>query len=210
MFTLNPEEFGQFDWGQAPRFVNFWSQFYHDRVTVLGTQDPIDYFAELNVEGDLAEENIRRLLRWKDPHQLSHRILSGPNAGRDNPRVDRVLRNLAAINDFRNNRVAEDQIKNTAAQVFPNGIVFQAFLLHIAQPQSYPIVDQHVLRVFSLHTGQQAQENWRTYHAYREYFGQIARAMRITQERRIRSVRRLKRIDDALMVCGRFLNAYFL
>jgi hypothetical protein len=204
VFTLNPEEFGQFDWGQAPRFVKFWSQFYHDRVAVLGAAELIDYFMELNVERDLTEENVRRLLRWKDPRHLTHRV----NGGQDNPRVVRVLNNLAAINRFRNDQVAEDEMRNTVAQVFPNGIVFQVFLLHIAKPHSYPIADQHVFRAFSLHTGQKTRENWETYVAYRDYFGQIAQAIKVAQERGIENVRRLKRIDNALMVFGQFLNTY--
>jgi hypothetical protein len=210
MFTLDPDEIAQFDLARARRFVECWSRFYSDRITASGTKDRIDYFAELNLGRDLTEENVRRLLRWKDPQHLTHPVVSGPNARQDNPAVVRVLRNLAAINAFRNDRLAEADMRRTAEQIFPQGPVWRVFLLHIAKPHSYPIADKHVLRAFSLHTQQKVKQNWNwgTYLAYRNnYFGQIAQALSVAQK--IENIRELKRIDDALLAFGRFVGLYY-
>ena len=191
----------------ASRFVEFWSQFYDDSITVFESDEKIDYLAELNLGKDLTDENVRRLLRWKDETYLTQRILSGPNKGIDNPRVIRVLGHLGSINQFRNDKITEDDARSIVGQVFPNGPIWQAFLLHIAKPHEYPIADKNVFRACSLHTGVQIAENWGGYGSYRDYFGGIAATMGIS--RTIDSVPHLKRIDNALMVFGQFLRSYY-
>jgi hypothetical protein len=207
MYTPNSLEIAQFNLACAARFVEFWRQFYDYRVKVLDSEVEIDYFAELNIGKDLNEENVRRLLRWKDPHQLTHRILSGSNKGQQNSRVLRVLRCLTAINRFRNEKISEDEIRRTVEGVFPQGLVYGVFLLHIARPHSHPIADQHVFRACCLHTGIHDEQSWRTYDAYREYFSRIAQAIGVVQTRE--NIPQLKDIDNALMVFGQFLKAYY-
>jgi len=129
MYILNQPEIAQFNVTNAHRFVEFWSQFYDDSVTVFESKAKIDYFSELNVGNNLTEENVRRLLRWKDPHYLTH-IHS--ETRQDNPKAVKALNSLSAINQFRNDQSTEDHMRQTAAEVFPNGPVWQAFLLHIA------------------------------------------------------------------------------
>jgi hypothetical protein len=104
MYILNPLEIARFNVADASRFVEFWSQFYDDSITVFESDEKIDYLAELNLGKDLTDENVRRLLRWKDETYLTQRILSGPNKGIDNPRVIRVLGHLGSINQFRNTK----------------------------------------------------------------------------------------------------------
>jgi hypothetical protein len=207
MYTISLSDIAKFDLADAPCFVDFWNQFYEEGApTVLGTQERIDYFAELNLGSNLTEENVRRLLRWKDPHQLTHRILSGPNEGRDNPRVVKVLADLTAINRFRNGQSTEEEMRRKAEQIFQSGIVFRAFLLHIARPHEHPIGDENVFRAYSLHTGQQLEDTWDTYAGYSDYFRRIARAMGVAQ--RADNIRELKRIDNALLTFGQFLRTY--
>ena len=196
----------KFDLAKASEFVEFWSQFYNYRVTVFGSKQEIDYFSELNIGNDLTAENVRRLLRWKDEMLLSERILSGPNKGQENPRVTRVLANLNTINEFRKDQSTNSDLLQTLAGIFPNGVVWGAFLLHIAKPHVYPIADQNVFRAWSVHTRLEDNGSWETYAAYRDYFTEIARALGITET--IGNLRGLKRIDNALFVFGQFLKAY--
>lgn len=177
MFTLNRDEIDEFDINRASEFVDFWSQYYSYRVPELNAEGMIDYYAELNLGRDLTTENACKLLRWKDPHLLTHRILTGPNTGQDNPRVARVLNNLSAINCFRRGDLTEEQIINIVSDIFPHGIVFRGYLLHIAIPYRYPIVDQHVFRVYKLHTGATIEQTWSTYLGYKQYFSQLAQAI---------------------------------
>lgn len=196
----------KFDLTKASEFVEFWNQFYDYRATVLGSEQEIDYFAELNTGNDLTAENVRRLLRWKDEQMLTERILSGPHQGQENPRITRVLANLSTINEFRKDQRGNSDLMQTLAGIFPNGVVWGAFLLHIAKPHVYPIGDQNVFRAWSLHTGSEDMQNWATYAAYRDYFMKVATALGIKAT--IGNVRELKRIDNALFVFGQFLRAY--
>jgi hypothetical protein len=207
MYTINLPDVAGFNLANARRFVEFWSEFYGYEAKVVGAKDQIDYLTELNTQSDLTEENVRRLLRWKDPHYLTDPILSGPDQGKPNKKVKKVLESLGLINHFRHDQITQDEIQRTAAQVFPNGIVWEAFLLHIAKPHTYPIADQNVFRAWSLHTGSKAGQTWETYAAYCNYFWQITEAVGIT--RTLENIRQLKRVDNALFAFGQFLKAYY-
>jgi hypothetical protein len=203
MYTLNSVDIAKFDATKAVSFVEFWSQFFEDdSKDVDGTK--IDYFKELNVGSDLSTENVRKLLRWKDPRLLTH-----PNkvTGLDNPDVVKVLAKIDALNQFRNDQITESDIRRTADEIFRDGIVWKAFLLHIAKPHIYPIADVNVLTVWSLHMGLKDKGTWQTYNEYCAYFKQIANQMAVSQT--VENILRLKAIDNSLVVFGRFLLAYY-
>jgi hypothetical protein len=206
-FILDLPHVAEFDLTCAQAFVDFWSQFYNYRVSLFSTPDEeIDYFSELNIGNALTKQNIRRLLRWKDPRFLTECKLSGRNKGHDNPRVVSVLNNLGMINQFRNDEITEHAIRHTAAEVFPHGIIWRAFLLHIAKPYTYPIADQNVFRACSLHTGLQVEDTWETYTAYCAYYRSIADTLGVLAT--IENLHQLKLIDNALFVFGQSLKAY--
>jgi hypothetical protein len=206
MYVPALTDVGKFDVAKASEFVEFWSRFYAYEATVFGTKQKVDYFSELNVGNDLTAENVRRLLRWKDERMLSERTLSGPNKGKENPRVVKVVASLGAINEFRKDASSNSELLQTLVGIFPNGVVWGAFLLHIAKPDVYPIADQNVFRTCSLHTGLEDKQTWETYAAYCEYFTGIAKAVGVAQT--VENLRQLKRIDDALFVFGQFLKDY--
>lgn len=196
----------KFDLAKAAEFVEFWSQFYDYRVTVFRSDQEIDYFSELNTGNDLTEENVRRLLRWKDARMLSERIDSGQKKGQENSRVTKVLAILSTINKFRNDQGRNDELLQKLKGIFPGGVVWGAFLVHIAKPHAYPIADQNVFRVCALHVGLEDESSWEGYNRYRDYFSGIARTMGIAET--IGNLRELKRIDNALFIFGQFLKAY--
>ncbi len=209
MYTIDLPNVARFEPQNVRPFVEFWSQFYADDIKVLDAKERIDYFTELNIANDLTEENVRRLLRWKDPRLLTHRILSGPKKGQDNPRVVKVLASRGLINQFRSDQLKEDDMRRTADQVFKDGIVWKAFLLHIAKPHIYPIADQNVFRAWSLHTGVKNDQTWETYASYCTYFRQITKALGVDRTMTIENLRELKQIDDALLIFGQYLDTYY-
>ena len=91
--------------------------------------------------------------------------------------------------------------------MFPSGFVWQIFLLHVAKPNVYPIADENVFRAFSLHTGAGVKEEWETYVAYSKYFTQIAEKLGVPCT--VENLSQLKRIDNALLIFGQFLRAYY-
>jgi hypothetical protein len=203
MYTLNAADVAKFDLTKASQFTEFWSQFFDDKTTDLDGST-IDYITELNIGSDLTRENIRKLLRWKDPRLLTH-----PHkvTGQENPDVVKVLDKMAGINQFRSDQMTESDMRRMTEQIFQDGIVWKAFLLHIAKPHMYPIADVNVFTVWSLHTGMKYKGTWETYEHYRDYFKQIASAMGVEQT--VQNIAQLKRIDNALVVFGRFLIAYY-
>lgn len=206
MYTPRQEELLKFDIRNIGPFVEFWSQFANTKVFEQGGKTQIDYIAELNLGADLTEGNVRKLVRWKDPLRLTHTILTDPENARSNPKVDRILQNIGSLNDFRRGVLTEAEIKAVVDEIFPGGFVYKIFLLHIAKPHLYPIADQHVFRSYSVHKKVTAEITWETYEGYREYFSKLACELGV--EEVSENVEQLKKIDNALMAFGQFLNKY--
>lgn len=187
------------------RFVDFWGQFYGYEVSLSEEKKQrIDYFSELSLGGDLSEQNVRRLLRWKDP-----RFLTDPKKGSNQPneKVRKVMQNLSIINGFRSGQKTEEEMKGVAERIFESPtVVWRVFLLHLGKPHLYPVADQNVFRSYCLHTDSPEPGTWEDYAGYSDYFGQIANKLKIAQT--IENIRPLKRIDNALFVFGQFLATY--
>lgn len=206
MFTLQHCEIDNFNLQMAREFVEFWSQFYDYRVPLLNGEGDIDYFAELNVDGKLDQQNISRLLRWKDPRLLTETTLHGKNKGKQNNTVAKVVALVAKLNEFRQGSITDCEARCMVDGIFKQGIVYRVFLLHIAKPHLYPMGDQHVFRVFALHNRTKVPTDWSSYDCFRRYFAKLAAATGVDEE--LKNVRDLKRIDNALMAFGQFLKKY--
>ncbi len=207
MYTLSNVEISRFDLTRAADFIRCWAPFYRYRVKVFESPQEIDYYEELNLGSDLTRQNLERLLRWKDPQRLTEQIMTGPNRGERNKTVDRTIKALPLLNRFRRREISEEDALTAISEVFQSGVVFQVFLLHIAQPHVYPIVDQHVFRVYSVHRGLKEEDpTWTAYPGYQAYFSEIAQTIGIA--RTTSGVRDLKQIDNALMAFGQFLKKY--
>ena len=118
MYTLNEKGVRIFDASKAREFICFWERFYRYRVQVLGGRSDIDYFSELNLGGNLTPQNLKRLLRWKDPHHLTDKVLSGPNKGKANKMVEAALDSLNVLNRFRRDAISETETLTTLSNVF--------------------------------------------------------------------------------------------
>jgi hypothetical protein len=213
MYTLDLLEIPKFELAQAAKFVDFWSDFYRESTKISGSDELIDYLAELNIGNELTQENIRRLLRWKDRTNLSDPIKTkGPESKAiPNPKVTRVIENLPAINEFRMDQRTESEMWSFTEGIFPSGFVWRVFLLHIAKPHVYPIGDDNVLRSHCVQTRQRirrpSEYDWEYYESYRQHFNDIAGALGI--QRIQQNIDKLKKIDDALLVFGQFLLSYY-
>lgn len=206
MFVLNRDDFQGANEALLDHFVACWERYYRGSVRISpGDVTLIDYEAELNVQNDLTEQNVTRLLRWKDPRLLTH-----PRGdGTDNHRVTSVLDELDALNQFRNGNVNQQYFLQTTIRIFPSGIVWKLFLFHIARPWEWPIADQHVFRAYAALFQQPVPQTLEAFEQYRSRFAQLAQALDGANPTRCaETVRRNKRLDDALMSYGQFLLAY--
>jgi len=206
MFVLNRDHFRGSNEAHLNNFVTCWERYYRGSVPISSADTTlINYEVELNIQSDLTEQNVTRLLRWKDPRMLTHLKVNGT----DNHRVRNVLNKIRALNQFRNGSINRQTFAQTTAGIFPNGIVWQLFLFHIARPWEWPIADQHVFRAHAALFQQPAPQTLDAIELYRNNFACLAQAFQgISVDCRVETVRRNKRLDDALMSYGQFLLAY--
>lgn len=217
MFVLNTKQLGEFDLTKAKQFVDYWGKPYsYASVKDYNTNEDIDYIEELNLRDRLSKQNIKRLLRWKDPRMLTEKILSGPNKGKDNVRVLKVLEKRKAINRFREGNIGVEEFKITTEKIFPNGFVWQIFLFHIARTFEFPIADRNVFHAFSIHKNTIKPNDWDGYNRYTDYFFQIAISAGIITQRPKGNepdlkeiVKRLKNVDNSLVAFGQFIHSYW-
>jgi hypothetical protein len=211
MFLLEPVRFREFDKSRIRWFVQWWELFYNGDVKEYGSRVSIDYFLELNTAGPLSQANITSLLRWKDPRFLTY---EGKSNGQKNKRVQRVLDKIDVLNRFRAGSLDEQQFGQDVGTIFPQGLVWQLFLFHIARPFEYPIADQNVFRAYALHTGNAVPKDSHGYRNYVIYFRELTDAFLTSTEnvtlQGIDRLRQTKRIDNALIAFGQFLSNYNL
>jgi len=208
MFILDNNKFDDFDLTNTKEFIEFWSKYYSDSIRIFDRKDKISYIDELNLKNDLTSENLRRLLRWKDQLRLTEK--TGIEK-KDNPKVLHVLENLNSINYFRSGKIGHNEFNKITEKIFPEGFVWRIFLFHIALPYKYPIADRYVFRTFSTLTKQKEPKDCDGYKEYKKFFFDIAKFAEINQENKNDTsdiVSRLKKVDNALLTFGQFLDKY--
>ena len=146
---------------------------------------------------------------------LTEKILSGPDKGKDNRKVIKVLERRNAINEFREGNIEVEDFKTVTEEIFPNGFVWKVFLFHIARPFEFPIADRNVFQSFSIQKKRIIPTDWEGYKDYIDYFFQVAIAAHIISEKPRgnepnlkKIVKELKKVDNALFIFGQFLNSY--
>ncbi len=201
MFVFEKNEFSNCDLQSVLRFVRCWERYYR------GDDDL--YSKALNVGGDLQEDGIIVLLRWKDPTYLNHPLKKNDEP---NQRVIKVLEQLPAINKFRSGSLSTSDYQSITATLFPSGIIWQLFLFHIARPAEWPIADQHVFRAYSRLFSQQQPTSIDSFSSYKESFatlaGKLFEQASIDSTDPLAVVQARKRLDNALVAYGQFLKKY--
>jgi hypothetical protein len=180
MFVLKREEFANNNYSNVVEFINYWKQYYINTpprvIDESGreTNDYIYYENELNAGGNLTDQNVTRILRWKMWRTYTH---PKKNNGTANTKVTTVLGKIQILNQFRRGELNEDAFKQTAEQLIRTNSTMQIFLFHICRPWEYPIADQHVFRAFYLleRNLQEDTVTWETYkNGYIPFFQRIA------------------------------------
>lgn len=204
MYVLNQDAIRLVDTNRIVPFVECWERYYPS-----ADYDERVYLTELNIDCELTEQNIKELLRWKDPRMLTHpkKADDGPN-----PRVIRVLEQIGAINGFRKGDFTADEFQAVTQNIFPNGMIWQLFLFHIARPSEWPIADQHVFRSYSVLFNSPVPDSVAGYRSYATVFRQLAEKFResmvIRDNSALDAVKTNKRLDNALFAFGQFLGRY--
>lgn len=179
-FTLPPQSCS------AGGFVEFWKQQYQYQNGDL---------YEDNIQGaPMTEQRLRKLFEWKNGMNLSTKKEGSLNK--------KIISQLPVIQML---QVNFDQVMFNEA-FKPLRPVWKIFLLHLINPNCFPIFDQHVYRAqLYLTTGKlldKEKEPAITMDAYERY-----KPFYQTMVDCWTSVRR-KDVDDALWAFGKFLSRY--
>jgi hypothetical protein len=173
-------------------FIEFWSQLYDE-----GKYPDSIYEANLNKNGKLQKDNVIPLLEWKNGQPLSK--------AKEKIAL-KIINNLQNFNNFRTLKIVNQQefenFWELVSNIVKTGLVWKVYLLHIARPNDYPIVDQHVLRAYHYLTNGKITEppqTLQTYNSYKNFF------FKIVEE----SGKKPREVDKALMTFGQFLASQF-
>ena len=183
-------------------FLDFWERVY-DNFN-LEIRDSEYYDKNIQMEKGILHilnaHNIRQLFYWKNGKKLSKskEII-----------VDKVTEKLKDINDFRLKKEVNwddyEQFYTDVVLKCTQGIIWGPFIVHISNPLSFPIIDQHVVRAhYFISEGKIINIlpiNKNISHIYREYtefFNSL--------ERKTEKSRRI--IDKALWAFGKYLKGF--
>ena len=162
----------------------------------------------LNLNHRLTSLNVRKLLLWKAPIYLG-KFKKGKTFLR------RSVKHLDSINMFRYHKMDEDDFYDLTENIFKTGIVWRAYLFHIARPWEFPIADENVFNTFKTITKNEVPGNWREYLEYKNFFFKVAETAGIIsapigKDKNVSSniVRKLKKVDNAFFIFGKFLFDY--
>ena len=167
-------------------FVDFWRQLYRPNEKTL----PL-YLNNIDKKR-FTSSDIADLFRWKNGMEYKRNVTKRKS-------VQLVQHNLELVNQLKQN-FDEELFQETFGQM---GAIWQIFLLHLIDPNHFPIFDQHVYRthLFLMHGEIRPIPSYKKtkldYYqsVYLPFFNQVCRRHRIDRFH----------LDNALWTLGRFL-----
>ncbi len=179
------------------RFVEFWKEFYDE-----GKYKDSDYKFALNIGGELDENKIELLFKWKIAHEpwKNQRKI-----------VYEATKNVHKINQFRKitnpNEFDVDTYLNLCSTIVETGVVWKVFLLHISRPLDFPIFDQHVYRSYKFISSKIIwNESYLDSKQLNEYLiGYVPFFKGLVKDSNSNS----RDVDRALMAFGQFIKGHY-
>jgi hypothetical protein len=168
-------------------FITYWRKLYVDTNERL-------YSDNIKVS-KFDAKNITQLFHWKNGMTLTG------SGGKEISLNNKILARLDVINKLKNGDDFDiDEFNNEFKDV---SAVWRIFLLHIIQPERYPIYDQHTHRTYTFINNQKwdavtnvLPDKIKLDFYFKEYLPFIQQL----------EVEDLKALDEALFAFGQFLN----
>jgi len=167
-------------------FISTWSKLYAFSNEAI-------YKASIKKE-TLTETDIQNLYQWKNGMRLSMQKQKSLDT--------KIKTKLSIINAFKNN--VNVDIEQFSKEFKNLSAVWKIFLLHIIQPNNYPIYDQHIHITFLF--------------IHKEDFSNISNTSITNKEKEqfyferylpfieAQNIKDLKKLDEAFFAFGQFLN----
>ena len=163
-------------------FVDFWSGFYNYSFE--------SYYVPIVGKKRFSKDDLSKLFEWKNGGKL---------AKKKQKALDSIIAKIDKINALKANFCIDTFLKEFS---FVKGTIWKMFLLHVIQPDSYPIFDQHVYRAYLFIVKHQRGEIPDNKRKQDVYFKEYAPFF---NELTSRGVSR-KKLDEALWAFGKFLK----
>jgi len=194
IFSIDPLKFYQF-WGEIS-----------PKTESLNEQEK--YFNNINLNEELTDENIKELLQWKQQHFVKEYWKT-------------LVKIKEDINNFRHrelsNRFGPEffEFYNKIAPISTEGPIIIFFIIHIAKPLDYPIIDQHAIRAYiflkegvirsisALKKEDLAKNDFEFFKCYVDFFMRLIAECRLPMN----DINSHRNVDRALWSCGRYLKA---
>lgn len=176
------------DWSS---FVNYWDGIYN----YSSKSDAYQTFViERGSSFIFNDKNVRKLFEWKNNTDDKLSVKKAKS-------VEAISGNLPTLNELAENW--DNSIFNTAFGKIST--VWQTFLMHIIQPDKFPIFDQHVYRAYTyLQTGQAEELKGTIKHQLSLYANYNSFFEAIRNE----SGCNPRQLDRALWAFGKFIKQY--
>jgi hypothetical protein len=179
-------------------FVDFWSSIYNDPKEA-------DYETLIN-KHSLNMRDIEDLFNWKNGMSIIVRDNNGDVVKKHEKKsvfLSKAIEELSTINNLRNRMSFEIEEFDSYFKNYP--AIWGIFLLHIINPNNYPIFDQHVYRAYKFITKEIIEEipdsNPRKMKIYKnEYLHFFKEFKEASLENR--------KFDKALWAYGKFLKSF--
>lgn len=172
----------------ADQFVNFWAKFWSAK-----DQKQDQEFYDKQIKEPLTEENLRRLFRWKNQIDFA-------NHDSKSKAMNRIISRLEELRELSPTTTAESFL----TQFDDLSAIWRIFLLHCWSKGKYPIYDQHVHRAMSFICLGKMEEIG-TWSDKRKACSYLKRYLPFSKNL---GVANTQKVDQALMVFGRFLKTY--
>jgi hypothetical protein len=109
-------------------FVDFWSSFYSYSLE--------EYYTPIISKKRFSKDDLLKLFEWKNGGKLAQKKKKA---------LESIVAKIDQINTLKLKFCIDTFLKEFS---FVKGSIWKMFLLHIIQPEKFPIFDQHVYRAY--------------------------------------------------------------
>ena len=211
LFTLDNEKGEEFFEGREISGVDpfTFQQFWGEITTKIEKGgEQVKYSNNINLNEDLTNKNLEELLKWKQQHFVKKYL-------------EKLIELKELINDFRHRKILDPfgpefiEFYNKIAPISTEGPIIIFFIIHIAKPLVYPIIDQHVIRTFqfvkkgiirsvsNLKKEDLTGNEFALLKHYVQFFMKMIAECRFP----IDNIKSHQNVDRALWSCGKYLKA---
>ena len=212
LFILNDTPGSEFFEGQEIsgidplKFLQFWEEI---TTKIERSNEQERYFINnINLNEDLTDENIKELLQWKQQYFVKKYWKT-------------LVEIKERVNNFRYRELSDPfgqefiEFYNRITPISTEGPIIIFFIIHIAKPLVYPIIDQHVVRAFkffeegvihsvsNLKKEEFEKNDFAFFKCYRKFFLELIDKCGLP----VKDINSHRNVDRSLWSCGKYLKA---